>query len=203
MLMDLSKDIMMDLGITVVGDIIAILKHAKLVHRQVRSDFHSVVHFIGDIMHKILLWHIIAQYIRVRFPLLAGHMRSSLPNLSSFFRTCVKWLRKPSPQDRPVSKLSLEELPTLVSVYILLPSHWTRQNNCCFLQWDIHVTCISQAKGNLKLELCDTSCLNQYKDNIFVVNTLYARVRNTVNVTWTNYISSLFGCAALYIFSDI
>ncbi|XP_049582518.1 uncharacterized protein C19orf47 homolog isoform X3 [Syngnathus scovelli] len=34
MLMDLSKDIMMDLGITVIGDIIAILKHAKLVHRQ-------------------------------------------------------------------------------------------------------------------------------------------------------------------------
>lgn len=37
MLMDLSKDIMMDLGITVVGDIIAILKHAKVVHRQVGS----------------------------------------------------------------------------------------------------------------------------------------------------------------------
>ncbi|XP_075997182.1 uncharacterized protein C19orf47 homolog [Genypterus blacodes] len=34
MLMDLSKDIMMDLGITVVGDIIAILKHAKQVYRQ-------------------------------------------------------------------------------------------------------------------------------------------------------------------------
>ncbi|TST73073.1 hypothetical protein Baya_12781 [Bagarius yarrelli] len=34
MLMDLSKDIMMDLGITVIGDIIAILKHAKHVHRQ-------------------------------------------------------------------------------------------------------------------------------------------------------------------------
>ncbi|XP_075892274.1 uncharacterized protein C19orf47 homolog isoform X2 [Nelusetta ayraudi] len=34
MLMDLSKDIMMDLGITVIGDIIAILKHAKMVHRQ-------------------------------------------------------------------------------------------------------------------------------------------------------------------------
>ncbi|XP_014877187.1 uncharacterized protein C19orf47 homolog isoform X2 [Poecilia latipinna] len=34
MLMDLSKDIMMDLGITVIGDIIAILKHAKQVHRQ-------------------------------------------------------------------------------------------------------------------------------------------------------------------------
>lgn len=39
MLMDLSKDIMMDLGITVIGDIIAILKHAKQVYRQVRSDF--------------------------------------------------------------------------------------------------------------------------------------------------------------------
>lgn len=35
MLMDLSKDIMMDLGITVIGDIIAILKHAKHVYRQV------------------------------------------------------------------------------------------------------------------------------------------------------------------------
>ncbi|XP_060733462.1 uncharacterized protein C19orf47 homolog isoform X2 [Tachysurus vachellii] len=34
MLMDLSKDIMMDLGITVIGDIIAILKHAKHVYRQ-------------------------------------------------------------------------------------------------------------------------------------------------------------------------
>lgn len=121
MLMDLSKDIMMDLGITVVGDIIAILKHAKLVHRQVSSDFQSVMHFIGDSMYKILLWHFIAQYVRVRFPLLAGHMRLSLPNLSAFFRTCVKWLRKPSPQDRPVLKLSLEELPTLVSVDISFP----------------------------------------------------------------------------------
>ncbi|XP_060929058.1 uncharacterized protein C19orf47 homolog isoform X1 [Limanda limanda] len=34
MLMDLNKDIMMDLGITVIGDIIAILKHAKQVYRQ-------------------------------------------------------------------------------------------------------------------------------------------------------------------------
>ncbi|XP_061575399.1 uncharacterized protein C19orf47 homolog isoform X4 [Cololabis saira] len=34
MLMDLSKDIMMDLGITVIGDIIAILKHGKQVYRQ-------------------------------------------------------------------------------------------------------------------------------------------------------------------------
>ena len=38
MLMDLSKDIMMDLGITVIGDIIAILKHAKQVYRQVRAE---------------------------------------------------------------------------------------------------------------------------------------------------------------------
>lgn len=36
--MDLSKDIMMDLGITVIGDIIAILKHAKQVYRQVRPN---------------------------------------------------------------------------------------------------------------------------------------------------------------------
>ncbi|XP_028818187.1 uncharacterized protein C19orf47 homolog [Denticeps clupeoides] len=34
MLMDLSKEIMMDLGITVIGDIIAILKHARHVYRQ-------------------------------------------------------------------------------------------------------------------------------------------------------------------------
>uniref|UniRef100_A0A8C2ZVS7 Chromosome 19 open reading frame 47 n=1 Tax=Cyclopterus lumpus TaxID=8103 RepID=A0A8C2ZVS7_CYCLU len=34
MLMDLSKDIVMDLGITVIGDIISILKHAKQVYRQ-------------------------------------------------------------------------------------------------------------------------------------------------------------------------
>ena len=39
--MDLSKEIMMDLGITVIGDIIAILKHAKLVYRQVRT--HCIV----------------------------------------------------------------------------------------------------------------------------------------------------------------
>lgn len=40
MLMDLSKDIMMDLGITVIGDIIAILRHAKQVYRQVRPVIH-------------------------------------------------------------------------------------------------------------------------------------------------------------------
>lgn len=35
MLLDLNKEIMNELGVTVVGDIIAILKHAKVVHRQV------------------------------------------------------------------------------------------------------------------------------------------------------------------------
>ncbi|KAH0631470.1 hypothetical protein JD844_005804 [Phrynosoma platyrhinos] len=34
MLMDLNKEIMNELGITIVGDIIAILKHAKVVYRQ-------------------------------------------------------------------------------------------------------------------------------------------------------------------------
>ncbi|KAM8986070.1 uncharacterized protein C19orf47 homolog [Ara ararauna] len=34
MLMDLTKELMNELGITVVGDIIAILKHAKVVYRQ-------------------------------------------------------------------------------------------------------------------------------------------------------------------------
>lgn len=34
MLMDLDKEIMNELGITIVGDIIAILKHAKIVYRQ-------------------------------------------------------------------------------------------------------------------------------------------------------------------------
>lgn len=37
MLLDLNKEIMNELGVTVVGDIIAILKHAKVVHRQVGS----------------------------------------------------------------------------------------------------------------------------------------------------------------------
>ena len=35
MLMDLNKEIMNELGITVIGDIIAILKHAKVVYIQV------------------------------------------------------------------------------------------------------------------------------------------------------------------------
>uniref|UniRef100_A0A8D2LQT1 DUF5577 domain-containing protein n=1 Tax=Varanus komodoensis TaxID=61221 RepID=A0A8D2LQT1_VARKO len=34
MLMDLTKEVMNELGITIVGDIIAILKHAKVVYRQ-------------------------------------------------------------------------------------------------------------------------------------------------------------------------
>lgn len=35
MLMDLDKDILKEMGITVIGDIIAILKHAKDVYREV------------------------------------------------------------------------------------------------------------------------------------------------------------------------
>ena len=41
MLLDLNKEIMNELGITVVGDIIAILKHAKIVYRQVRESLAS------------------------------------------------------------------------------------------------------------------------------------------------------------------
>uniref|UniRef100_A0A8C3JI02 Uncharacterized protein n=1 Tax=Calidris pygmaea TaxID=425635 RepID=A0A8C3JI02_9CHAR len=37
MLLDLTKELMKELGITVVGDVIAILKHAKVVYRQVRA----------------------------------------------------------------------------------------------------------------------------------------------------------------------
>jgi len=35
MLMDLDKDILKEMGISVIGDIIAILKHAKDVYREV------------------------------------------------------------------------------------------------------------------------------------------------------------------------
>lgn len=43
MLLDLNKEIMNELGVTVVGDIIAILKHAKVVHRQVGAPLDSSV----------------------------------------------------------------------------------------------------------------------------------------------------------------
>uniref|UniRef100_A0A8C9D313 Chromosome 19 open reading frame 47 n=1 Tax=Panthera leo TaxID=9689 RepID=A0A8C9D313_PANLE len=43
MLLDLNKEIMNELGVTVVGDIIAILKHAKVVHRQVGVPPHPSV----------------------------------------------------------------------------------------------------------------------------------------------------------------
>lgn len=96
MLMDLSKDIMMDLGITVIGDIIAILRHAKQVYRQVGSVILISLYvqiFISNSEWLILIGHDLC-----------------------FCRTCAKWQRKPFPQDRPALKPSLEELPTLVSV---------------------------------------------------------------------------------------
>uniref|UniRef100_A0A669QZQ5 DUF5577 domain-containing protein n=1 Tax=Phasianus colchicus TaxID=9054 RepID=A0A669QZQ5_PHACC len=37
MLLDLTKELMHELGITLVGDVIAILKHAKVAYRQVSS----------------------------------------------------------------------------------------------------------------------------------------------------------------------
>lgn len=43
MLLDLNKEIMNELGVTVVGDIIAILKHAKVVHRQVGAPLDPSV----------------------------------------------------------------------------------------------------------------------------------------------------------------
>lgn len=95
--MDLSKDIMMDLGITVIGDIIAILRHAKQVYRQVGS-----VILISLYVHKNIS--------NSEWLILIGHVLC-------FCRTCAKWQRKPFPQDRPALKLSLEELPKLVSVY--------------------------------------------------------------------------------------
>lgn len=96
MLMDLSKDIMMDLGITVIGDIIAILRHAKQVYRQV-----------GSLILISLYVHIFIS--NSEWLILIGHDLC-------FCRTCAKWQRKPFPQDRPALKPSLEELPTLVSV---------------------------------------------------------------------------------------
>lgn len=50
MLLDLNKEIMNELGVTVVGDIIAILKHAKVVHRQVGAlPSHSIPGFgVGE-----------------------------------------------------------------------------------------------------------------------------------------------------------
>lgn len=52
MLLDLNKEIMNELGVTVVGDIIAILKHAKVVHRQVGFvPLRARGHMLGEEEH--------------------------------------------------------------------------------------------------------------------------------------------------------
>lgn len=40
MLLDLTKEYLNDMGISILGDVIAILKYAKTVHSQVNIKFH-------------------------------------------------------------------------------------------------------------------------------------------------------------------
>lgn len=82
--MDLSKDIMMDLGITVIGDIIAILRHAKQVYRQVGSVIliSRYVHvFISNAEWLILIVHDLCTL----FFFFAGHVQNG--NGSHLLRT--------------------------------------------------------------------------------------------------------------------
>lgn len=163
--MDLSKDIMMDLGITAIGDIIAILKHAKQVYRQVRSVFHLL---FGLLIHRGCRWCTYLQtdchcYI---FPVLHVPNKTEVIVWSVndsdrvyrtftmwyFCRTCAKWLQKRLPQGRPVLKLSWEEQPTHVSIYpsllclcvSLYLFHLTESFTCLFL---FHPTSHKHASG--------------------------------------------------------